>query len=65
MKQLLLALIRLLPLCDQPFSRAPLPFFPQLFEYTAEAVEKYGASKARRSALQAHISLPSVESGWF
>ena len=43
MKRLLLALIRCYKYAISPFLGSRCRFFPSCSEYTAEAVEKYGA----------------------
>ena len=45
MKRLLLALIRCYKYAISPFLGSRCRFFPSCSEYTAEAVEKYGALK--------------------
>jgi uncharacterized protein len=48
MKQLLLALIRVYQYAISPFLGRRCRFFPSCSEYTAEAIQKYGAVKGAR-----------------
>lgn len=48
MKQLLLALIRIYQYAISPFLGRRCRFFPSCSEYTAEALQKYGAVKGIR-----------------
>ena len=52
MKQLLLALIAFYRYAISPFLGRRCRFFPSCSEYAAEAVEKHGAGKGARLALQ-------------
>ena len=52
MKRLLLALIRCYKYAISPFLGSRCRFFPSCSEYTAEAIEKYGALKGGRLGLQ-------------
>ncbi|MQM30845.1 MAG: membrane protein insertion efficiency factor YidD [Candidatus Accumulibacter phosphatis] len=52
MKQLLLALIGFYRYAISPFLGHRCRFFPSCSEYAAEAVEKHGAGKGARLALQ-------------
>jgi putative membrane protein insertion efficiency factor len=52
MKLLLLALIRVYQYAVSPFLGRRCRFFPSCSEYTAEALEKYGAVKGTRLGLK-------------
>jgi putative membrane protein insertion efficiency factor len=52
MKPLLLALIRIYQYAISPFLGRRCRFFPSCSEYTAEALQKYGALKGARLGLK-------------
>jgi len=52
MKQLLLVLIRIYKYAISPLLGRRCRFFPSCSEYTAEAVEKYGALKGAQLGLK-------------